>query len=98
MRIRIVFAILLISLLLLSGCQCDKQLINVKATEQNIKEGLEGAYFEGQCDALEGDIRIKKIDDGCYVWLKSPWDDGHSVDFNPCGTVLDDNDIMKRGL
>jgi hypothetical protein len=36
----------------------------------------EYGYFEGQKDALNGDIRIKHICDSCYVWTKSPHNSG----------------------
>ena len=38
---------------------------------------LEQAYFEGQKDALEGDVRIKQTEEG-WVWTKSPWDEGQA--------------------
>lgn len=31
--------------------------------------------FEGQKDAINGDIRIEMIKDSTYIWVKSPWDD-----------------------
>ncbi|MEK6829091.1 MAG: hypothetical protein AABY15_03110 [Nanoarchaeota archaeon] len=50
---------------------------------------LEEAYFEGQKDAINGDVRIKKNHDGCWKWTKSPWDNGMSPVFNP--SVCDGN-------
>lgn len=50
---------------------------NKKLSQETInilQEALEQAYFEGQKDTLEGDIRIKLINDSTYVWIKSPWD------------------------
>lgn len=41
--------------------------------EENKK--FEKAYFEGQRDALDGDIRIKRIDARTYIWLKTPHSD-----------------------
>jgi hypothetical protein len=38
-----------------------------------ITKMMEQAYFEGQRDMLEGDVRIEKTDSN-YVWVKSPWD------------------------
>lgn len=35
----------------------------------------EYGYFEGQKDAINGDIRIEMIKDSTYIWVKSPWDD-----------------------
>ena len=40
------------------------------------------AYFEGQKDAINGDIRIA-IKDSVYIWTKSCWDDGTKPLFNP---------------
>jgi hypothetical protein len=48
----------------------------------SIQEDLEKAYYEGQRDALEGDIRIKKVD-SVYLWTKSCWDSGKMPIFNP---------------
>ncbi len=58
--------------LLLGGCTEDNEMGFV--TKKTIFEQIEKAYFEGQKDALNGDIRIKKTSDSCYVWIKSPWD------------------------
>jgi hypothetical protein len=47
-----------------------------KAKEDTItddKKKFETGYFEGQRDALDGDIRIRKVDNRTYVWIKSPW-------------------------
>ena len=43
---------------------------------------LEQAYFEGQKDALEGDIRIKQTEEG-WMWIKSPWDEGQAPIYDP---------------
>lgn len=45
-------------------------------------EYVEKAYFEGQKDALENDIRITKKD-SCWVWIKSPWDNKQKPIYNP---------------
>lgn len=42
--------------------------------EEDIKFAMENAYFEGQADALKGDIKIKKISDSLYIWTKIPWE------------------------
>ena len=47
-----------------------------------IQIALEKAYFKGQRDSLEGDIRIGKIK-GKYVWTSSPWDSGKKPIFHP---------------
>lgn len=46
-------------------------------------EITEQAYFEGQRDALENDIRIKRNADSCWIWIKSPWDNNRAPLFNP---------------
>lgn len=51
--------------------------------EEALQLGLEAAYFEGQKDALEDDIRIKLENDSTYIWTKSPWDDGKKPIFDP---------------
>lgn len=40
------------------------------------------AYFEGQKDAINGDVRIA-IKDSVYIWTKSCWNDGTKPLFNP---------------
>ena len=44
--------------------------------KSSIQHDMERAYFEGQKDAINGDIRIMKNQDSCYIWKKSPWDSG----------------------
>lgn len=46
------------------------------------KEAIESGYFEGQRDALNNDFRIKKLPNGCYKWIKSPWDDQSAPVYN----------------
>ena len=67
-------------------------LINVSANMQHhtksqnmeaIKFGLERAYFEGQKDAINGDVRIELNSDSVYVWTRSPWNDGTGYLFVP---------------
>ncbi len=62
--------------------------ININSKNEEIKfelqKALEEAYFKGQKSALEGDIRIKRTKDNCYVWTKSCWDSEKKPIFNPC--------------
>jgi hypothetical protein len=44
--------------------------------ETAFRKEREKAFFWGQKNAIEGDIRIKKINDSTWIWAKSPWDDG----------------------
>jgi len=52
-------------------------------TEKELYKLCEQAYFEGQRDALEGDVRIKKDDNGCWIWTKSPWNSNREPEFDP---------------
>ena len=49
----------------------------------DLYEKLEQAYFEGQRDALENDVRIKRNADSCWIWTKSPWDNNRAPIFDP---------------
>lgn len=49
----------------------DKQITGM---ENELYKDLEYCYFEGQKDAIEGDLRIVKVG-SCYQWTKSVWDD-----------------------
>lgn len=52
-------------------------------TDLTIKEMVEKAYFEGQRDAINEDVRIELNSDSIYIWIKSCWDDGTKPIFNP---------------
>ena len=58
---------------------CDYAIVN----EKQLQEACEETYFEGQKDALNGDVRIKLDKDSCYYWIKSPWDSGRIPNYNP---------------
>lgn len=64
-------------LFLFCGCKNNDNPFSKYGERGEILRGLlEMAYFEGQKDAIEGDIRIKLMEDSIYVWSKSPWEDG----------------------
>jgi hypothetical protein len=44
---------------------------------------IEESYFEGQKDALNNDIRIKKISDSSYIWISSPWNNNRKPLWTP---------------
>lgn len=44
---------------------------------------IEAAYFEGQKDAINGDIRIQHDGNCNYSWKSSPWDSGMETTFDP---------------
>ncbi len=79
----------IISITLFSGTliSCDAVL---DRSAGSIQEIAERAYFEGQRDAIDGDVRIRLNNDSCYEWIKSPWDNGRSPIYNP--TYLDTKD------
>lgn len=55
--------------------------------DEIIRQKMEIAYFEGQKDAINGDIRIEKNTDTSWIWIESPWDSGRE----PIFTNLIDN-------
>ena len=77
--------IFLFTAILLSSCNyviIDKNMLESKLKDY-INETAEKAYFEGQKDAINNDIRIKLNSDSIYVWTKSPWNSGKQPKFNP---------------
>lgn len=65
---------------------CTNKKYN-KDLDHAIYKLAEKSYFEGQRDALKGDIRIKLNKDSTYIWTKSPWDNNKTPLYNP--TYLD---------
>lgn len=47
-----------------------------------VTSAIEQAYFEGQKDYMNGDIRIEYTESG-WVWTKSPWNSEDTPVFNP---------------
>jgi len=57
---------------------------NISRIDSILTSSLERAYFEGQKDAIKGDIRIKyNTTDSCYHWVRSPWDNNKAPIFIP---------------
>lgn len=71
----------LLVVVLFTSCGYDNH-DNVELKNE-LQKICEQAYFEGQKDALNCDIRIKLTSDSIYVWNKSCWDDGSSPLYNP---------------
>lgn len=46
-----------------------------RETILKIKIEYEKAYFEGQRAAMEGDLKIRKLDNRTYLWVKTPYAD-----------------------
>lgn len=74
----------MLALTLLTSCN-DNTIMSRK----EIITMCEQCYFEGQKDAINGDIRIKLNKDSVYMWIKSPWNDDSAPIFMP--TYLDTN-------
>lgn len=84
-RLGYALCILLVAVLFTS---CDYIVIDRSETVEEMTKLVEMAYFEGQRDAIGGDIRIKLNPiDSTYVWIKSCHDDGTKPLYNP--TYLD---------
>ena len=58
---------------------CDYGIVR----EKELQKVCEKAYFEGQKDALNNDIRIRLDKDSCYQWIESPWDNKKMPIYNP---------------
>lgn len=57
-------------------------MVASKKRKNEIQSALEKAYFEGQKDAINNDIRIS-FKDSIYHWVKSPWNNGKNPIFTP---------------
>lgn len=87
-----IIGLLLITSSIMS-CDCGKKKVEKELSlSEEIYRNMEKAYFEGQQDAINGDIRITLKSD-CYVWSKSPWDSGRLPIYNP---TKEDTKIVKR--
>lgn len=73
---------LIISIIMLFS-SCDYVIVDKYETDKKIQELAEKAYFEGQKDFMENDIRIKKLNNSCYIWIKSPWNNKTEPIFKP---------------
>lgn len=51
--------------------------------KNDLTKAMEYGYFEGQKDAITGDIRIEVLKDSTYIWKKSPWDIKEEPLYNP---------------
>ena len=60
---------------------------------------LEVGYFEGQKDAVEGDVRVRKKD-STWTWTRSPWDNdtnmAHIVYHPELGQKGSFEELLKR--
>jgi len=75
-KISIIILLFSIIILLFKKCGDYADRYNKRLTEK--------AYYEGQVDYANGDIRIKSNRYGCYYWIKSPWDNEQDeINFMP---------------
>ncbi len=76
--------VLVLMTVLLFSCSAkqEDEEDNFQNLEVELRSIIEQSYFEGQKDALNNDIRIKK-EEGKWIWIKSPWDDGLEPVFDP---------------
>lgn len=73
----IIMKIVIILVLCLFWTGCDSYIGSRDRTINEASRLVELAYFEGQRDALEGDIRIKYDEQfKCWRWIKTPWNNG----------------------
>lgn len=48
-------------------------VLSCSSPQEREKKSFEEGYFEGQVNALSGDIRVFKTPGGCWVWSKPLW-------------------------
>lgn len=81
------FIISICFLLFLNSCDLSCKNENstglTSSLRQDVSFLMEKAYFEGQKDALNGDVRIVLNSDSTYVWRKSPWGGGRKPTYFP---------------
>lgn len=78
--------IIFLVLVFMMSCNCGET--KEGKTKREILESkltvlTEKAYFEGQRDAINGDVRIEKDYEGVYYWSRSCWDSGKVPIYNP---------------
>lgn len=80
------FIVLIIGIMLTTSC--DFILVKKQTVEDVVQFSREWGYYDGQVDAINGDIRVIRCDgDSTYVWKKSPWNSGKSPIYNPLATI-----------
>lgn len=81
--------IILLVIVIITFVSCNYIIVDAdevnKEYNLRLRNVAEEAYFEGQKDYMNGDIRIEKLLDSTYVWSRSPWDSGTEPIFKPNG-------------
>jgi len=62
----------------IQSLEIDKSSLGV-----SMKTLMEYAYFEGQKDYINGEIKVEESDDGNFIWVDSPWDSGEEPIYKP---------------
>ena len=89
--------ILILIVVILTGCYTNRDFKSQVVQEDTAITNeiirltiykIEQAYYEGQMDALTGDIRIERVvnefcNDTTYQWIKSPWKSGETPTYQP---------------
>lgn len=74
--------VILSVVLLITSCGQSTKSNTTDDLISAVRYEVEKAYFEGQKDAINGDIRIKRSEFGnTWEWTKSPWDSGRTPVF-----------------
>ena len=71
MKLTIAIVSSIVSAMLIVFLFADSRNKQIDELHKIIFESAEYGYFEGQKDAINDDIRIKKVNDS-YEWIKSP--------------------------
>ena len=96
MRVFILFIILsFLSISLFFGTKVRNVIIS--NTDSSLYKYAEQAYFYGQKDAINGDVRIKYDSaTSLYKWTKSPWNSGRKPVFIPTKSNNKDTITIKK--
>lgn len=85
MRLYLIYGLFILFFLILlatykkNPLRDDVYIINNSDMDKLNKEmqiKMEWAYFQGQKDVIENDVRIERLNDSMWVWVNSPWDGG----------------------
>ena len=63
---------------------CSKKPSQAERLAEAVQIIAEISYFEGQRDAINGDIKVIQLNDTCWQWIASPWDSGKEPITNLC--------------
>ena len=78
-----IMVLCVIGLIVFSVHMVNESISENEKLIKNVREEVfrlqEKAYFEGQHDYMNGDIRIEK-NGKCYKWIRSPWDKNNDTE------------------